>query len=77
MEKLAQLARRQVAHPAFTDYWAPMIGLVGQLAACRPQSALLKRVPMDWALPMNGLVGQLAACWSQVALPWRVPMDWP
>ena len=39
--KSVQLAalRRQVAPPAFTDHWAPMIGLVGQLAR-QPQVAL-------------------------------------
>ena len=46
-----------------------MIGLVGQLAARRPQVALPWRLPMDWAFPMTGLVGQLAARRPQVALP--------
>ena len=55
--------------PAFTDYWAPMIGSVGQLAARRAQIALPRRLPMDWAFPMIGFVGQLAARRPQVALP--------
>ena len=62
---------------AFTDYWAPMSGLVGQLAALRPQVAILRRFPMDWAFVMIGLVGQLAARWLQVALLARSPMHWP
>ena len=45
-----------------------MNGLVGQLAARRPQVALPSRLPMDWAFPMIGLVGQLAAWRPQVAL---------
>ena len=53
--------------PAFTDYWAPMIGLVGQLAARWAQIALPRRLPMDWAFPMIGFVGQLAARRLQVA----------
>ena len=44
-----------------------MIGLVGQLAARRPQVAFPWRLPMDWASPMTGLVGQLAARRPQVA----------
>ena len=52
MKKSVQLAalRQQVAPPAFTDYWAPMNGFVGQLAARRPQVALRRRLPMDWPL---------------------------
>ena len=51
MEQSVQLAAllRQVAPPAFTDYWVPMIGLVGELAARQPQAALRWRLPMDWA----------------------------
>ena len=39
MEKSVQFAafRRQVAPPAFTDYWTPMNGKVG--AACRSPTA--------------------------------------
>ena len=68
MEKSVQLAalRRQVAPPAFTDFCALMIGLVGQLAARWPQVALPRRVSMDWALPMTGLVAQLATHRLQV-----------
>ena len=69
MEKSVQLAalQRQVAPLAFTDYWAPMTGLVGQLAARQPQVALPRRFPMDLAFPMIGLVGQLPARRLQVA----------
>ena len=46
-------------------------GVVGQVAASRPQVALPWRLPIGqwpaWA-PMNGLVGQLAARQPQVAL---------
>ena len=38
-----------------------MTGLVGQLAARRPQVAIPGRLPMDWAFPVIGLVTQLAA----------------
>ena len=65
MKKSLRLAalRRQVALPAFTDYWASMIGLVGQLAARRLQVALPKanRLPADQAFRMIGLVDQLVA----------------
>ena len=44
-----------------------MIGLVGQIAARRPQVALPRREPMDWSFPMIGLVVQLAALWLQVS----------
>ena len=44
LKKSVQLA----APPAFTDYWLPMSGLVGQLASRQPQDALPKRLPMDW-----------------------------
>ena len=64
--------RQQVAPPVL-----PINGLVGQLAARRPQVALPRRLPMDWAFPMIGLIGQLAARQLQVALPGRLPMDWP
>ena len=71
--KSVQLAalRRQFAPPAFTNYRAPMIGLVSELAARRPQVALHSRLPMVWAFPMIGFVGKLAV------LPGRLPMDWP
>ena len=54
MEKSVQLAalRRPVAPPVFTDYWAPMNGLVGQLVARPPQVALPRRLHMDW--PCDG-----------------------
>ena len=68
---------QQVAPLAFTDYWAPMLGWVGQLAARQPQVALPRRVLMDWAFPMMGVVGQLAARQMQGALPGRLPLDWP
>ena len=73
MDTSVQLAalRRQVASPAITDHWAPMIGLVGQLPTRRPQVALPSRLPIDWAFPMIGLIGQLAASQQQVALPGR------
>ena len=74
--QLAAIGGRQVASPACTDYWAPMIGLVGQPAARRPQVALPWHLPMDWAFQMIGLTGQLAARWLQVVLPGRLPMDW-
>ena len=76
--KSVQLAalRRQVAPPAFSDYWA-MIGLVGQLASWRPHVALLRCLPLDRAFLMIRVVGQLAARRLQVALPGRLPMDWP
>ena len=69
MEKSVQLAAlwRQVAPPAFTDYWAPMIGSVGQLAGRQPRVALPRRLPMDWAFPTIGFVGQLAARRLQVS----------
>ena len=67
--------RRQVAPPAFTDHWAPMIGLVGQLAARQPKVTFPRRPPMGWAFPMIGLVGQIAARRLQVALPGRLPME--
>ena len=47
----------QLAAPAFTDDWAPMNGLVGQLAARRPQVALSRRLPMHWP----GILDELAA----------------
>ena len=43
------------------DYWAPMIGLVGQLAVLRPQVVSPRRLPMVCAFAMIGLFGQLAA----------------
>ena len=61
--------RQHVAHPAFADYWAPMNGLVGQLAGRRRELAFPKRLPMDWAFLMIGLVGQLAARRSQSCPP--------
>ena len=51
-----------------------MNGLVGQLAARRPQFALPRRMALT--TPMNGLVSQLAARRPHVALPRRLPMDW-
>ena len=50
------------------DWALPMIGLVRQLVARRPQVALPRLLPMDWAFPMIGLVGQLATHRLQVAL---------
>ena len=49
MEKLVQLAtlQRQVESRAFTDCWAPMIALVGQVAARWPQVALPRRLTME------------------------------
>ena len=57
--KVVQLAAlwRQGGPLAFFDYWAPMIDLVGQLAARWSQVALPRCAPMDWAYPMFGLVG--------------------
>ena len=52
---------QQVAPPEFTDYWAPMIALAGQLAARRQQNALPRHLAMDLAFQMIGLIGQLAA----------------
>ena len=46
----------QLAPLAFTDHWAPMIGVVGKLAAHRPQVSRRRHLPMDWAFPMIGLV---------------------
>ena len=51
MVQLAAL-RLEVAPLAFADNWAPMHGLVGQLAARWPQVALSRRLPMAW--PFNG-----------------------
>ena len=42
-------------------FWAPMIGLVCQLAARWPQVAHPRRLPLDLAFLMVGLVGQLPA----------------
>ena len=51
------------APPALADYWAPMNGLVGQLANRWPQVAFPGRLPLDWAFLIIGLhvVGQPAA----------------
>ena len=51
-----------------------MICLVGHLTVRRPQVAIPRRLPMDWAFPMIGLVGQLAARRLQEVLPGRLPM---
>ena len=79
MEKSVQLAALQwkFVPPTFTDYRAPLTGLVGQLAARWPQVAFTRRLPMDWASSMIGLVGQLAARRPQVAFPGRLLVDWP
>ena len=50
--KLAALLWQLIALAALTEYCAPMIGLVGQLATRRPQVALPRRLPTDW--PFNG-----------------------
>ena len=78
-EKSVQLPalRQQDAPPTITNYWAPMIGLVSQLAARRPQVALSERLPMSRAFLLIRFVGQLAARRVQVALPGRLQMDWP
>ena len=54
-----------------------MIGLVGRLAARRPQAALPKRFPGDWLFPMIGSISQPAVRRLQVARPGRLPLDWP
>ena len=68
--------RRHVAPPAFTDYWAAMIGFVGQLAVRWPQIALPRRLTIHWAFLMIGLVVQIAASQTPVALPERLLMVW-
>ena len=68
---------RPPAASCIKDYWAPMIGLVGQLAARRLQAAFPWCLPMDWAFSLIASVGQLAARWPHVALHRRSPMDWP
>ena len=76
-EKSAHLAafRRPFASLAFTDYCAPMNGLVGQLATRWPQVALPRCLPMDWAFALISSVGELAARRPQVALSVRLPED--
>ena len=55
-----------------------MNGLVGQLAARRPQVALPGRLPIDqWAYwaPMDSSAGQFVARRPQVTLPRRLLID--